>query len=111
MQAMIVPASDALFEVLDIEPKNDKAWATLRNHALILTEAGNLLMLEGHARDQGQWKKDARLQVDAGMAALKAVGERNVRKLAGPVGEQILASCQTCHEHYLKRSPLRSNTK
>ena len=111
MQALIVPASDALFEAAEKEPRTDAGWAALRTHALVLTEAGNLLMMDGHARDKGRWMRDARAQVDAGIAALNAIAAKDLDKLIGDVGEQIVNSCENCHAHYLKRSALRSGQK
>jgi hypothetical protein len=53
----------------------------------------------------------ARLQVDAGIAALKAIATKDLGKLLGEVGDKILNSCQSCHERYLKPSSLRPGAK
>jgi len=99
---MIVPASDALFLAADKEPKNDEDWGKLRNQALILIESGNLMMMEGRARDKDQWMKDARMQMDAGRLAMKAIAAKDLDKLVGDVGTAIVDSCQSCHVHYMK---------
>jgi hypothetical protein len=54
-ETMISPASDVIFNVGLEPPKDDGAWKAVRNNALILAEAGNLLMTEGRAKDQGPW--------------------------------------------------------
>jgi len=104
MKAMIVPASDTLFAAGEKEPKNDEDWGKLRYQALLLIESGNLLMLDGRARDKGQWMKDAHQQMDAGQMALKAILAKNLDKLVDDAGSAIVESCQSCHEHYMKQA-------
>ena len=104
MKAMIVPASDVLFNAADDAPKNDEGWGKLRYQALLLIESGNLMMLEGRARDQDQWMKDTRGQMDAAQLALKAIAAKDLDKLVGDAGTAIVESCQSCHLHYMKRA-------
>lgn len=111
MRAMIVPASDALFAAADTQPRNDEDWAKLRYQALILIESGNLMMMEGRARDKDQWIKDSRKQMDAAQLALKAIAAKDLNKLVGDVGTAIVESCQSCHEHYMKPADLRQGPK
>jgi hypothetical protein len=57
MLAMVDPSSDIVFEAVATTisirgeetktPKNDHEWAVVRNNALTLVEAGNLLMMPG----------------------------------------------------------------
>ena len=111
MHAMIVPASDALFAAGDQEPQTAEDWAKLRNQGLILVETGNLLMMEGRARDKDQWMQDTRKQMDAGQLALQAIAAKDLDKLLGDVGTAIVDSCQNCHLHYMKPADLRSGPK
>jgi len=104
MRAMIIPAADALFAAGGEEPKTDEDWGKLRNQALILIESGNLLMMDGRARDKDQWMKDARLQMDAGQMALKAILAKDLDKLVGDAGTAIVDSCESCHKHYMTRA-------
>ena len=103
MEAMIIPSSNALFEVGASEPKDEMQWAAVRNNALILAESGNPLMMGARANDPGEWMKASRLLVAAGTAAYKAAQAKDVDKLAGDISEQILNSCQTCHERYMDK--------
>ena len=83
-------------------PKDEKdagEWAAVRRSALTLAESGNLLMLRGRARDQGDWMKDAKLLVDAGNAAYKAAQAKDSNALAALAGA-LDASCTTCHKQY-----------
>jgi hypothetical protein len=81
------------------EKKDEKEWAAVRRAALTLAESGNLLMLRGRARDQGDWMKDAKLLVDAGNAAYKAALAKDGNALAALAGA-LDASCTTCHKQY-----------
>jgi hypothetical protein len=50
---MITPASDAVFRASGETSPNGKGWVEARTQALVLAEAGNLLMLGSRARDTG----------------------------------------------------------
>ena len=71
----------------------------VRRGAVTLAESGNLLMLRGRARDQGDWMKDAKLLVDVGNAAYKAAQAKDAAALAALAGA-LDASCTTCHKQY-----------
>ncbi len=98
-QAMIGPASDAVFNAGSQPPKDDKAWGELLNQALILAESGNLLMLGSRAKDQGDWMKMSRALVDAGALAANAAQEKNAAAL-GDAGDRIESACESCHQPY-----------
>jgi hypothetical protein len=79
--------------------RDEKDWAAVRRAALTLAESGNMLMMRGRARDQGDWMKDAKLLVDAGNAAYKAAQAKDGNALAALAGA-VDASCTTCHKQY-----------
>ncbi len=100
MVDLIYPASnDILLSVFRGGPKDENEWAAIRRSAVTLAESGNLLMMRGRARDQGDWIKDARLLADVGSAAYKAAETRDTAALA-VLTERLDASCTTCHKHY-----------
>lgn len=99
MVDIIYPASDALFYVERAKPQNDREWGVLRGTALTLAESGNLLMMPGRARDQGDWIKDAKMLVDAGAAAYKACQKKDLQAILD-LNEQLTASCTKCHVQY-----------
>jgi len=104
MKGMIEPASNALFDAGDKAPASADDWAKLRMQALLVIESGNLLLMDGRARDKDQWVKDTRAQMDAGQLALKAIAAKDVDKLVGDVGTAIVQSCESCHRHYMRRA-------
>jgi len=97
--AMITPASDALFNAGAQAPKDDQAWSEVANEALVLAESGNLLMLGSRAKDQGAWMKMSRALVDAAAEAAKAAQDKNLNALMA-AGDRIETSCESCHVPY-----------
>ena len=99
MVKIIYPSSDALFYVETRTPTTQAEWTVLEGQALMLAETANLLMMPGRARDQKQWMADAKLMLDAGAAAVKAVKTKNVEAISA-LSDQLLESCTSCHKHY-----------
>jgi hypothetical protein len=100
MLDLIHPSSnDILLTIYRGGPKSETDWAAVRRAAVTLAESGNMLMLRGRARDQGDWMKDAKLLVDAGNAAYKAAQAKDATALAALAGS-LDASCTTCHKQY-----------
>jgi cytochrome c556 len=103
MRAMIIPASNALFNVARQAPTNDKEWAAVENNAVILGESGNLLMMGSRAMNTEAWMKSSQALADAGALALKAAEARNVEAVTD-AGNLIVDACETCHEKHWDRS-------
>ena len=68
---IIYPTSDAIFYVDRDPPKSSKQWNDLAAQALTLAESGNLLLMEGRARDQKNWVLDSKMMIDLGAKAFK----------------------------------------
>ena len=102
MQAMVIPASNALFNLPRNVPEGDQGWSAIQNSAVILAESGNLLMIGSRAEDSEVWRATSRALVDAGEAALRAAQARDVESIAD-VGNQIIEACESCHEkHWIR---------
>jgi hypothetical protein len=110
MESVNDPAADVIWEssgtiitkdkVEERGPKNDEEWAVVRSNAIMLTEAGNLLMMPPRARDQDAWMKAALGLVEAGQATLKAAEAKNVEQIFTTGGE-LYQKCLECHSKYL----------
>jgi prophage DNA circulation protein len=97
---LITPASDAVFAAAgDDTPKTVKAWTAAHDHALLLAEAGNLLMLGNRARDNDRWMKISRALVDAAALAAAAADKHDAKALAA-AADSITTACETCHRPY-----------
>ena len=99
MVKILYPYADSLFYIETRTPTSDTEWTALETQTMIFTETANLLMLPGRARDQKQWMADAKLMLDAGAAALKAVKAKDVAAIAA-LNDQLYQSCTSCHSHY-----------
>ena len=98
-EGVITASSDALFNVGREVPSSDYEWIVLHNDALMLAEAGNLLMIGGRARDADEWMVMSQELVDAGVVAVEAVEARNTEQVLA-AGDQIVVVCEKCHEPY-----------
>ena len=100
MLDIIYPASnDILLVIHRGGPSDNRDWASLRRNAITLAESGNLLMMRGRARDQGDWMKYAKMLVDVGTAAYKAAQAQDTSALFS-LSESLDSSCTTCHKQY-----------
>lgn len=100
MTSMVYPAAnDILLAIYRGAPQDAREWTAVERSAVLLAESGNVLMMRGHAVDQGQWLKNARMMVDAGAAAYKAARAKDATALAA-VAEPLNTSCISCHKTY-----------
>lgn len=84
----------------DFFPKTDEEWNRLRTHAVIVAESGNLLMLEGRARDRQQWLELSRAMTDKAHLALAAIDAKDKDALFESGGE-LYQACSDCHALYM----------
>src|SRR5687768_6508651 len=102
MESTVHPSAEVVFDSVgtiisasgmeEIAPKNDEEWATVQHSAMTLAEAGNLLMMPGRAKQDGEWMKLAQGLVDVGMIAHKAARAKNAEALFA-AGGQIYETC------------------
>ncbi len=110
--------------VEEIRPQTDEDWATLRNHAIVLREVSNLLVIPGrkvahpdvststhHTELQAeavealiaaQWPvfvERAHALQDAADLVVSAIDEKNVDKLE-EAGGIIEHTCESCHSQF-----------
>lgn len=97
--AMIIPASNALFALEKKAPKDKTGWAAAKTHALLVAEAGNLLMIGTRARDRGQWLKFARSLVDKAEAEMNVLDKQSSNDVLIANGD-MLEVCEGCHTVY-----------
>ena len=109
MVSIIDPAADVLWDsvgtvitedgVDEWYPETDEEWAEVRNSAIVIMEAGNLLMIGDRARDQGPWMQLSRGMIEAGAEALAAADTKDPDAVFA-VGETVYFSCDRCHNLY-----------
>ena len=102
MQAMVIPASNTLFNVPRNVPQDEAGWDVVRNSAVLLAESGTLLMRNGRAEDSQVWAATSRALAEAGETALKAARARDVEAIA-EAGNLLIDACESCHEKHWVR--------
>jgi len=110
MVSVVDPNADVVWEsvktivtragVEEIRPKNDEEWASVRNAAATVAEAGNLLMLTPRARDSGEWMRASQALIDTGTSAMRAAEDKNADRLM-TVGGDMYSACTNCHQKYM----------
>jgi len=112
MNGIVAPGANAVFNAVsttvsekgveEVFPRNDEEWAALGNSAAALAEAGNLMLIEGRAVDNGDWVTMSRQLIDAGKVALKAVEAKSTEQVL-TAGEKVNESCDNCHAKYQRQ--------
>ncbi len=138
MVAVVDPAADAIWGAVEIvvtfegkvekQPRTDEEWQALRQHAVTLREAGDLLQrpglrvarageragdprvdrppdeIEAQIRQAPTlWAAHARALQAAATRTLQAVEARSVKAL-NDAGETLDQACESCHQTYWYRS-------
>jgi hypothetical protein len=80
-------------------PRTEEEWITARNQAMVLTEAGNLLMMVPRAKDGTDWMRLSAALIDKGEASLRAIEARNSKQIFDTGGE-LYETCLNCHQLY-----------
>ena len=111
MQAVVDPNADIVWEAVksidtrqgsqEIRPKTDEEWAAVRNAAVTIAEAGNLLMMVPRAKNGDEWMKRAKEMIDTGEAAIRAAEAKSADRVF-TVGGDIYDACSHCHAEYME---------
>ncbi|MFN0102084.1 MAG: hypothetical protein ACKV2U_08335 [Bryobacteraceae bacterium] len=109
MHHMVVPNAEVVWDAVgtiytvgnveEIQPRTDEEWLAVERSATVLTEAGNLLMMEGRAKDIGRWMERARALREAGAAVHQAAKARDTAAVFER-GGHLFDACQGCHFEY-----------
>jgi hypothetical protein len=109
MHHMVIPNAQVVWKsvgtiyttdhVEEIQPRTDEEWLNVEASATVLTEAGNLLMMEGRALDNGHWMERARALREAGASVHEAAKARNASAVFER-GGVLFDACQGCHFEY-----------
>lgn len=115
MHHMVIPNAEVIWKstgtiytvghVEEIQPRTGEDWLKLEQSSTVLTEAGNLLMMEGRAKDTGHWMERARALREAGASLHQAAKARDVAAVFER-GGHLFDACQGCHfEYRYKKDP------
>ena len=101
MEALIVPASDVVFNVAD-PPADATAWAGIERQAAVLAEGGNLLLIGDRVREGEAWAPSARALVDGAARAAAAARDKNFDALV-EASDAVYGTCVACHATHLPK--------
>lgn len=135
MASIVDPAADAVWDavssettkqgIVEHQPRTEAEWQAVRQHAITLLEASNLLVMEGRTvshtlkledahvpgiltppevqkkidADHAAFAQKAHALHDAGAEALAAIDAKNPQRLLA-AGEKIDQACERCHMVY-----------
>jgi hypothetical protein len=110
MTGVLEPAADTYWDAVgtvidekgthETAPSTDEEWAAVWRAALVVAESGNLLMVEGRARDRKEWMTLSRALVTVGKQAVAAAAARDPNAVFD-VGGQLFEACTACHASYV----------
>ena len=83
-------------------PENDAKWYAALQAAASVMETGNMLMVDGRARNDPQWAKWSSDLNIAGAKAIKAAQARNGDDTFA-AGSDMYDACFNCHAKYIPR--------
>ncbi len=134
MRSMIDPSANAMWDAVvttvtdagvdEVRPETEEEWLALERSAVMLVEAGNLLLIDGRqiaregsvselpgfdlepdeiavrvADNRDTWMRLARELHDAGVVMLDAVRARDVDALLAG-GDRLDVACENCHSRF-----------
>lgn len=109
MSWILDPSSDVIWGAVgtivteegekDLRPETDEQWTAIRDAAAMIAESGNLLLMPGRARDQGDWAKHAHDLTKAAQVAMTAAEAKDTESLF-TAGGDIYLVCTACHQQY-----------
>jgi hypothetical protein len=107
--AMIKPASDAIFSVAREAPNNAQAWTAVADAGGTLAKAGHLMVLQAPAGNRQRWMTLSRQLTLVGRTAQRAARARNLEALM-QVSDRVIIVCETCHARYRNKNPKETTT-
>jgi hypothetical protein len=110
MAGMIDPSADVVWQSVAItidregehhkRPASDEEWLTVQNHAMIVAESANLLMVAPRAKDAADWQRLSIALRDVAGRAYKLALEKDADGLL-TIGGELYDACVACHKQYL----------
>lgn len=97
MKGILQPSAGGLGAALkDAGPADDKAWESAQTAAVVLNEAGYMLMEDGRCPD-AVWAGAAQSLRDGSAAAMAALEKKDLEG-ARAAAKTLMGSCMACHK-------------
>jgi len=111
MTYIIDPAADVIWSSAgaivteageqDLAPTSDEGWLNVQNHAAILIESANLLLLPQRAEDTLDWVEYSNGLAAMANKAFTAAGNQDADALF-QAGADLYQVCLACHQQYAR---------
>ena len=88
----------------ELQPESEEEWERVMQSALTVAESGNLLMMNGRARDSEDWVQFASALTVSATKAVQAAKDEDPEALFD-IGGEIYVACNNCHEQYWEKPP------
>jgi hypothetical protein len=83
----------------DKAPSTDEEWAAVRSHAIMVREAGSMLLHPSKAGGNAEWIKQANALIETTDRAIKAIDAKDPKALFD-VGAEVYEACVNCHRQF-----------
>lgn len=100
MLGLAIPASDVLFQIADNVPTDDAGWDRVVANAVMLGEAGNMMLSGARLVPQPEWSQHARDLVTRAKVAADAAEQHDVDAVLD-AGNAIYETCDACHTLFM----------
>lgn len=107
MNAIITPRTTTIWGAYQL--KTDAEWQEVRNAALSVIAAGNLLQAggagEGEASKaaEADWQSYNQQMIDAARQVIAATEDRDEEALSAAGNDALYPPCESCHQQYQAR--------
>jgi len=104
MNGLITPTTATIWGAYQLE--SDAQWQEVRNAALAVIAAGNLLQLGGSAEGESNvaaeadWKNYNQQMIDAARLVIEAADSKNEEALSAAGNDALYPPCESCHRQY-----------
>ena len=107
MNAMITPTTANIWGAYELESESE--WQEVKNAAIAVIGAGNLLSMGGSAQGEAllareaEWQQLNRQMIEAAQEVITAVDGRDEEALFTIGNDKLYPPCESCHQRYQAR--------
>lgn len=107
MNGLITPTTTTIWGAYQLE--TDAQWQEVRNAALAVIAAGNLLQFGGaqegevETAAESDWKTYNQQMIEAARLVITAVNNKDEEALSAAGNDSLYPPCESCHQQYQAR--------
>ena len=106
MNSLITPTTAVIWGAYELE--SDSEWQDVKNAAILVIGAGNLLAMGGSAQDEllaqeAEWQEFNSQMIEAAREVIAAVNQKDEEALFMIGNDKLYPPCESCHQQYQTR--------